>query len=383
MPQVIELTKEQYEQMLQSGQISLTPPTQSNPKGPGAKPNVKELFKTLEEPKQAQAKPKAQTQPQAANTLPSLPKNLNLVPIRPARQMDKYYKKKYDTKILKLSDLAGKIQDPRLRKKAFRSLDASGAGSVIDISNNITALYNLDKKFQNQAKQTQKINGKIETTRDMKKAKQKYSEITGEAGALLDNIKYLTDNFDDDYAGYLDTKLHNLGRTLNIGDTKQEAYKQRNDQILLSYKNLQKMGANFTKGEQYMIKNVIPDIESGDKFYRQRLYSFTQLARDTIKRKLESLKKGNYDTGKLEEIASEYDKALEIMKKRFGEDFSQNNKQYSTGYNKTKQTSQQPNKPNQPKGFKSELKQSQTTTQTNKKVFTKDNINELNSILGL
>jgi len=335
--------------------------------------------------------------PMAAVKKPDTIENLGYTPVKersytmptPRQSHIPLNSKRYYSETKRITKLADKIEDPEF---AGQAIDILGSGADYrDINKAVKILAQKDRvRKANFARQEKSVKINMAQTRDQKKAKQKYAAQVGDFHASLDNIDYLVDEFSDDYVGYGDTAVHNMGRVFNTSNPKQSQYKKRFSTLLPNFKELENMGASFTASEQTMLKNIMPEIDSGDTLYRADLVNFVEVLRNKVAGKLNALEDGDYRTGELRKIIGRYDKTLARAKAKFGKNFSENNELDEQGA--MKYAEREESSGTVPQGFVRDGEQGQagktveesTTKASTKAVkFDGSNLADLDALLGL
>ena len=393
----MEITQAQLDAMIASGEVSLTPPAPASNEAVPAPitPNVPmpAVVGTEVAPTEAKA-----NEVEGLGYTPVKEREYAMPNPRPSRIP--LNSKRYYAETKRITKLADKITDPEFANKAIDVLGSGADFRDIDKAVRILAqkdrvrkanLIKEEKRRINALKREEKavqINMKAEI--DRKKAKQKYAVQVGEFSSSLDNLDYLVDEFSDDYVGYGDTVAHNTGRVFNISDPKQSQYKKRFGTLLPNFKELENMGASFTASEQTMLKNIMPEIDSGDTLYRADLVNFVEVLRNKVAGKLNALEDGDYRTGELRKIIGRYDRTLARAKAKFGEDFSENNDLDEQGSMKYAQNEE--SRGTVPQGFVRDGEQGQaaktveqnTVKPSSKSVkFDGSNVADLDALLGL
>ena len=300
----------------------------------------------------------------------------------PAPVINKAYKKKME----KILTEAKKINDPDLQAKALEAIQSGARWTDIYKAvallkyNDRVRTYNeqaKQKAMEMFAKRDNKLKGSISLTRDRRKIQEKTAALAGAFATSADAIEYLADNYDSHNVGWFDHAIHSIAKPLNLADEKTEAFYQMHDSLLPDFKTLKHMGANFTESEQKMLRNIMPDPSTGDNLYLPNLLGFTVRLRNEIKNKLNSIDDANYDVGKLKKVVDRYDNIIAKLKTKVPKEIADSYKIDTTPISTQKQ-------PQAPQGFVSQAKRANTQNPSpnTAKVISKDNLHELDALLG-
>jgi hypothetical protein len=155
-------------------------------------------------------------------------------------------------------------------------------------------------------------------TIDKKKASQKYADQVGNFLASSQQLEGLINDYNPEFTGMLDTAQENTLQGTDFADPNYTAYKKKLGNIFLDFKTLNNMGANFTKSEQEMMRNAMPNLNSSDAEYGRDMIEFTKLLRNKVNSKIRGLKLGNYETGELKKVTDYYDELAKKAEAKFG-----------------------------------------------------------------
>ena len=203
----------------------------------------------------------------------------------------------------KLLEKALKISDPKKQREAIANIEKVSDLKSLGVLGGMIQQYDTDASI----------------SVDKKKASQKYANQVGNFLATSHRLENLIDNYNPKFTGMVDTALENTLQGTNWADPNYTAYKKQMGSVFLDFKELNNMGANFTKSEQEMMRNAMPTLDSSDAEYRRDMIEFTKLIRDKVKSKIIALDSANYNTGELKKVTDYYDNLVKKAEAKFGE----------------------------------------------------------------
>ena len=208
----------------------------------------------------------------------------------------------------KLLAKALKISDPKKQKEAVAKIDKVTNLEELGALGGMIQQYDTDASI----------------SVDKKKASQKYAVQVGNFLSTSKRLESLIDDYNPEFTGMLDTAQENALQGTNFADPNYTAYKKQMGNVFLDFKELNNMGANFTKSEQEMMRNAMPNLNSSDSEYKRDMINFTKLIRDKVKSKIIALDSANYNTGELKKVIDYYDNLVKKAEDKFGDKKNKN-----------------------------------------------------------
>jgi len=323
----MEVTQAQLDAMIASGEVSLTPPavndeTTPAPATPAGTPPAVAPIETA--PLETAPQEKETDAEEGLGYTPVKEREYTLPTPRPSRIP--VNSKRYYAETKRITKLADKITDPEFANKA---IDILGSGADYrDINKAVKILAEQDRaRKANLAREEKRKIAALKReaqvnmtqTRDRKKTKETYAQSAGAYGNMGTLLQRLTDNYQDDFVGWLDASYNDTATVAPLPQEKGAGtYKQDFDAIFLLSKDANNMGANFTKGEQSMLRATMPDMSEKEDVYKKKLTNYIRTLRDITAEKLQASKDAGYNVGKLQRVAKQLGGAYENALNKFG-----------------------------------------------------------------
>ena len=322
------VTQKQFDAMVASGEISLTPPTSTPTATSNEEVKKKGIFPLAAEetpdvlPVGSAAVLPVEEEEQMGQVVYTPVKKRNYALPTPRPSSIALGSKRYLAETKRITKIADKISDPDL---AARAIDVLGSGADYrDIDKAVKIFAYEDNIAKANAKRkalAEKVAAKkaYSLSMDREKTKEEYAQKAAAYKNMGTILGRLTDNYKDDYVGWYDAPYNDKATVAPIPQEKgADTYKQDFESIFLLGKDANNMGANFTTSEQATLRATMPDLREKEDVYKKKLANYIRTMRDTIKSKLEASQAAKYKIGELENVVSSLDGVYKNALNKFG-----------------------------------------------------------------